>query len=567
MRERGLAPGVVYTLGSGGWLLLKRLGYEPHGAKREHAYHDLGLVEIRLHLEALCRRDPSWNLTWYPERAASFYASPRDRQPTLVPDALIVLRRGEGPTQETLAALLEFDASREAHGRPSSDFGRKFKGYDAFFGKWDQHPVVGNLPYFPWVMIVTHGEERLQNLAKALLNHRQKRVGYALTLMTDLQATPDFLAAPIWMLVKPGENEIMGRERSQRQTLATNKAWLAAVRKKPTPPQQPLFSQPLDDEPEEVLPQPLQEPPTSIETVAPPPVLPATPNTAPANTPPPAVNPSEQSIPASPATSLSETGDTAAGSPPPLLDTQMSERLAQQETDQTSTFQSVTPPTPAVSPPPAENRPVQPPPSLQPPATSLFTTLSQLGARSLSFLPHTRTPAEQLLSEARSRFEQDAKAKGWLCHWRSPLNKVATFFQPPVTPPAALLTMQHRSDLTVFMLDVATPETDWVGKVEALNQMAEPSCWNFLPEFKDTYTFPSLIILTSTPDELSRLVKELLPHPRPCWFLLTALTDFRTSPNVLFDYLYVPIRRGDTPKTFESRRMVLVCERKDENSF
>ena len=111
------------------------------------------------------------------------------------------------------------DAGREVHGRFSSDWGRKVVGYDRFMAsQWEQHPELGDLEAFPLVAVITHGHQRLLNLADSIGEKRQQPVIYYLALWPDLMAGQDILTAPVWLIVTP-EGEIIGRDRKQRQPL------------------------------------------------------------------------------------------------------------------------------------------------------------------------------------------------------------------------------------------------------------------------------------------------------------------------------------------------------------
>jgi hypothetical protein len=122
-----------------------------------------------------------------------------------------------------LPFFLEMDAGREAHGRPSSDWGRKIHGYDRFIGSdWRYHPELTTLPAFPVVAIVTHGAQRLLNLAGAINKHRRQEVVYYLALWQDLMAGEDILTAPVWAVVTP-DGQIVGQQPQQRIPLLPTK--------------------------------------------------------------------------------------------------------------------------------------------------------------------------------------------------------------------------------------------------------------------------------------------------------------------------------------------------------
>ncbi len=226
MQEWGLPAGNVYTLGLGGWLWLRQEVNQTLATRhlrREQVLHDLLNAEIYVRLvEATRSRGESWSVSWAGEEAASYYASSRDRFPLLAPDSLAVIRQQRGDQVAVLPFFIELDRGREAHGRPSSDWGRKVHGYDRFAGSdWKVHPQLGSLPEFPLVAVITHGVQRLLNLAQAIVKHRQAGVTYCLTLWSDLvESDLDILAAPAWLTITP-EGKVFGREREQRESLVT----------------------------------------------------------------------------------------------------------------------------------------------------------------------------------------------------------------------------------------------------------------------------------------------------------------------------------------------------------
>jgi hypothetical protein len=166
------------------------------------------------------RRVDTWKVAWAGERAASFYEGSNEG-PTVAPDSLAVVRNQRGSKTASLPFFIEVDASREAYGRLSSDWGRKVVGYDRFRGtddRWKSHPELVSLPTFPIVAVVTHGDQRLLNLAKAISDHRRHQVVYYLALWEDLMAPEDILTAPAWLIVTP-DGQIVGEDREQRQPL------------------------------------------------------------------------------------------------------------------------------------------------------------------------------------------------------------------------------------------------------------------------------------------------------------------------------------------------------------
>ncbi|HID64443.1 MAG TPA: hypothetical protein EYP49_17130 [Anaerolineae bacterium] len=219
----GLPVCKVYALGSGGHLWLKEEVNPRRTARqlrRDQVLHDLLVAEIVVRLtEATYRRGEAWSLAWAGERAASFYEKGGDL-PVTAPDGLAVVRRRRGDKVAALPLFLEMDASREAHGRPSSRWGRKVIGYDRFRegDRWKTHPELDNLPAFPPVAVVTHGQRRLLNLAQAIIKHRRQEVVYYLALWDHLMAPDDILTAPAWLVVTP-EGKMVGQEPEQRQPL------------------------------------------------------------------------------------------------------------------------------------------------------------------------------------------------------------------------------------------------------------------------------------------------------------------------------------------------------------
>lgn len=212
----------VYALGLAGRLWLRdevNNGYVTRHLKRDQVLHDLLVAELCVRLtEIIRKRGEAWSLAWAGERAASFY--PREGEAAAIePDGLGIVRQQRGSKVAVLPFFIELDASREAHGRPSSDWGRKVIGYDRFCaGEWKQHPELMGLATFPLVAVVTHGDQRLQNLAEAVVEHRRQPVIYYLALWEDLLAGEDLLASPAWLIVTP-DNKLVGQKREQRQPL------------------------------------------------------------------------------------------------------------------------------------------------------------------------------------------------------------------------------------------------------------------------------------------------------------------------------------------------------------
>jgi hypothetical protein len=213
--------GKVYALGPGGRLWLREEvnnGHIGRYLKRDQVLHDLLVAELCVRLsEATRRRGAAWRLTWVGEQAAGYYPS-LDEGPLIAPDGLGVIRQQRGQKTASLPFFIELDASREAHGRLSSDWGRKVTGYDRFSGQWQNHPELGDLPSFPLVAVVTHGEQRLLNLAAAIGEHRRQPVTYYLARWSDLLSGEDLLTSPAWLVVT-AEGQVVGQERKQRLPL------------------------------------------------------------------------------------------------------------------------------------------------------------------------------------------------------------------------------------------------------------------------------------------------------------------------------------------------------------
>lgn len=223
MKAWGLPVRKVYALGPGGRLWLKEEvnnGHVPRYLKRDQVLHDLLAAEFFVRLsEAALRRGEAWSVDWTGEWGAGFYDKPGGA-PVIAPDGLGIIRQQRGGGKvAALPFFVELDAGREAHGRPSSDWGRKIIGYDRFMASpWTQHPELGDLEAFPLVAILTHGPQRLLNLIDSIAEKRKQPVIYYLGLWSDLMAGEDALTAPVWVIVPP-EGEVIGRERKQRQAL------------------------------------------------------------------------------------------------------------------------------------------------------------------------------------------------------------------------------------------------------------------------------------------------------------------------------------------------------------
>lgn len=222
MKQWGLPVRKVYTVGAAGWLWLKEevnpaLTYRH--LKRDQVLHDLLVAEVYVRLtEAVRRRGESWAMTWVGEQGAAYYE--RDQPtPIIAPDGLAIVQHQRGEKMATLPLFIELDRGREAHGRPSSDWGRKVTGFNRFVAhNWQMHPQLSDLPTFPGVAIVTHGAQRLLNLAQAIKKHRQEPVTYYLALWPDLIGGADILNTPAWLILTP-EGKVIGLKPDQRQPL------------------------------------------------------------------------------------------------------------------------------------------------------------------------------------------------------------------------------------------------------------------------------------------------------------------------------------------------------------
>jgi hypothetical protein len=226
MHQWGLPVCKVYTLGEGGrmWLRLEVDGRRAHHLRRDQVLHDLLVAEVMVRFaEAARRRGNAWSAAWAGEQQAGFYEK-QGAAPVASPDGLAVLQAQVGGKRAIMPLFVELDASREAHGRPSSDWGRKIVGYDRFYdSEWTGHAALGSLPSFPAVAVITHGEQRLLNLAHAIQEHRRQPVVYYLALWEDLvqgqdTTEADILTRPAWLVVPP-EGDLIGEDRAGRQAL------------------------------------------------------------------------------------------------------------------------------------------------------------------------------------------------------------------------------------------------------------------------------------------------------------------------------------------------------------
>jgi hypothetical protein len=228
MQAWGLEPDLIFSLGLGGWLWLKEevnSRLVERSLKREQILHDLLTAEICTRLtEAAHRRGVGWQVTWAGDEAARYFeptarSDGKTGAQLLSPDGLAILRRTDESGISTLSLFVEMDRGREAHGRPSSDWGRKVRRYDQFrAGEWQLHPQLANVPVFPPVLVITHGAQRMLNLAQAIVDHRQEPVSYYLTTWQALMAAPDILTAPVWLMLTR-DGTVLGQEPAARMAL------------------------------------------------------------------------------------------------------------------------------------------------------------------------------------------------------------------------------------------------------------------------------------------------------------------------------------------------------------
>jgi len=155
--------------------------------------------------------DFEWRADWQ----IRFHASRKAQRATLVPDGLAIL---SGLTPQPIALFLELDFSREAHGRASSRIGRKIRGYDNYLKQWPRHAGLDGLDFFPAVLFLTHGQQRLENLAAAILKHRRGKVAYALALTEQVYQADDPLTAPLWRLIQNQQDSTVTADRHKETT-------------------------------------------------------------------------------------------------------------------------------------------------------------------------------------------------------------------------------------------------------------------------------------------------------------------------------------------------------------
>lgn len=223
MKGCGLYPDRVYGLARVGWLWLRHdvnNDFVSRYLKRDQVVHDLMVSELFARLtENVRTRGKGWRFEMFGEHNASYY-EPSAELPTVAPDGLGILTQSVEGEEVSLPFFVEMDAGREGHGTLSSDWGRKVVGYDRFFsGNWRLHRSLTRLPGFPVVLVVTHGKQRMLNLAKAIAKKRQKPVVYFLARWEeDILPAEDIFTAPVWMAIGP-DGELIGEKAEDRRPL------------------------------------------------------------------------------------------------------------------------------------------------------------------------------------------------------------------------------------------------------------------------------------------------------------------------------------------------------------
>lgn len=234
MAKWGLPGRMLYAPGVGGWMWLKE-EVDPQimdrAMRKERVLHDLLVSEICVRmLEAAALRGDEWSISWAGTESAKFVrpenvssskrsnGKSNDVQSVIEPDSLAIVTHQAQQKSKLLPMFIEMDKGREAHSMPHTDFGRKIVGYNRFQeGDWRMHPQLSDLPEFPAVAVVTHGNRRLLNLANSILAG-QKNVAYYLSLWSDLMDTGDILSTPAWLMITP-DGRVIGEERDKRQSL------------------------------------------------------------------------------------------------------------------------------------------------------------------------------------------------------------------------------------------------------------------------------------------------------------------------------------------------------------
>ncbi len=207
MQAAGLEPGKIYCLSKNGHSWFRNQDCPPGNHPNPRQYlHDLLVTEIRVRLAEYARLGQGWTTSWHPDWRIAFHLRGADH-PLFIPDGLGVLSH---QNDTRFSFFLELDFSREAHGRPSARFARKMRGYDTFLKKpWPDQPGMAGLPWFPPVLVITHGARRLENLANSIIRFRRGPVAYALARREELLTpTSKLLKTPVWHLIPAKDDEI-----------------------------------------------------------------------------------------------------------------------------------------------------------------------------------------------------------------------------------------------------------------------------------------------------------------------------------------------------------------------
>jgi len=219
----GLYPSRVYGLSTVGRLWLRQEvnnDFISRYLKRDQVLHDLMVAELFTRLtEQVRRRGRGWRFEMFGEHSASYYEQGAEL-PTIAPDGLGILTQMVEGEEISLPFFVEMDAGREGHGTLSSDWGRKVVGYDRFFsGNWRLHRALTRLAAFPAVLVITHGKQRMLNLAEAIAKKRQKSVIYFLARWEeDILPAEDIFTTPVWMVINP-DGDVIGEKEEDRRPL------------------------------------------------------------------------------------------------------------------------------------------------------------------------------------------------------------------------------------------------------------------------------------------------------------------------------------------------------------
>jgi hypothetical protein len=181
--------------------------------------HDLLVSELFVRMSEHTRHlGDGWTFGWAGEQNAAFRPD-MNKPATVIPDGLGIISQHLRSEMATLPFFVEMDAGRQAHGQYHHDWGRKIVGYDRFAeSSWQLHRELSGMAHFPQVMVVTHGQERVVNLAKAIAAKRKKDVFYVLGEWQDVLIADNLFTAPMWIEVMP-DGKIAGMARDQRRPL------------------------------------------------------------------------------------------------------------------------------------------------------------------------------------------------------------------------------------------------------------------------------------------------------------------------------------------------------------